>query len=97
MVWNRYRHNFSRHLLGVARYLQTSMMNTLQEQCGHTHLRLGFSPYITLIGDGDKRLTDLAEILGISRQACNQAVKQVEAAGYIARTADPSRMVAPNN
>lgn len=89
MVWNRYRHNFFRHLLGVAHYLQTSMMKTLQEQCGHTHLRLGFSPYITLIGDGDKRLTDLAEILGISRQACNQAVKQVEAAGYIARTADP--------
>jgi DNA-binding MarR family transcriptional regulator len=89
MVWHRYRHNFSRHLLGVARYLQTSMMDTLQEQCGHENLRLGFSPYITLIGEGDKRLTDLAEILGISRQACNQAVKQVEAAGYIERKADP--------
>jgi DNA-binding MarR family transcriptional regulator len=89
MVWNRYRHNFSRHLLGVARYLQTSMMHTLQAQFGHERLRLGFSSYITLIGEGDKRLTDLAEILGISRQACNQAVKQVEAAGYIERTADP--------
>jgi len=89
MVWNRYRHNFSRHLLGVARYLQTSMMHTLQEQCGHDNLRLGFSPYIALIGDGDKRLTDLAGILGISRQACNQAVKQVEAAGYLERAADP--------
>jgi DNA-binding MarR family transcriptional regulator len=89
MVWNRYRHNFSRHLLGVARYLQTSMMHTLQEQCGHEHLRLGFASYITLLGEGDKRLTDLAEILGISRQACNQAVKQIEAAGYIERAADP--------
>jgi DNA-binding MarR family transcriptional regulator len=89
IVWNRYRHNFSRYLLGVAHYLQTSMMQTLQEQCGHQNLRLGFAPYITLIGEGDKRLTDLAEILGISRQACNQAANQVEAAGYIARTADP--------
>jgi DNA-binding MarR family transcriptional regulator len=89
LVWHRYRHNFSRHLLGVARYLQTSMMNTLQEQCGHEHLRLGFAPYITLIGEGDKRLTELAKILGVSRQACNQAAKQVEAAGYIERTADP--------
>lgn len=88
-VWNRYRNNFSRHLLGVARHLQTSMMNTLQEECGHKNLRLGFAPYITLIGEGDKRLTDLAEILGISRQACNQATKQVEAAGYIERAADP--------
>ncbi len=84
-----YRHDFSRHLLGVARYLQTRMMSTLQEECGHTNLRLGFAPYITLIGMGNKRLTDLAEILGITRQACNQAVKQVEAAGYIERRADP--------
>lgn len=88
-VWNRYRHNFSRHLLGVARYLQTCVMDTLQEQYGHRGLRLGFAPYITLLSESDKRLTDLADILGISRQACNQAVKQVEAAGYISRTADP--------
>lgn len=90
IIWNRYSHNFSRHLLGVARYLQTRMMATLQEQCGHTDLRLGFSPYITLLGEGDKRLSELADILGISKQACNQAVKQVEAAGYITRTADPA-------
>lgn len=89
MSRNRYRHNFSRHLLGVARYLQSTMMSALQQQYGHDNLRLGFSPYITLLGEGDKRLTDLAEILGISRQACNQAAKQVEAAGYIERTADP--------
>ena len=88
LVWKRYRHNFSRHLLGVARYLQTSMMDTLQAQCGHENLRLGFSPYITLIGEQDRRLTDLATALMISRQACNQAVKQIEAAGYITRTAD---------
>ena len=65
------------------------MMGALRQQYGHDHLRLGFSPYITLLGEGDKRLTDLAEILGISRQACNQAAKQVVAAGYIERTADP--------
>ena len=88
LVWNRYRHNFSRYLLGVARYLQTSMMETLQDQCGHNHLRLGFSPYITLLGEQDRRQTDLADALLISRQACNQAVKQIEIAGYITRTAD---------
>lgn len=89
VIRNRYRHNFSRHLLGVARHLQTTMMNALQQQYGHENLRLGFSAYITLVGAGEKRLTDLAEILGISRQACNQAAKQVEAAGYIERTDDP--------
>jgi DNA-binding MarR family transcriptional regulator len=89
VVWNRYRHNFSRHLLGVARYLQSSLMDTLQTQRGYSDLRLGFSPYINLLGEDSKRLTDLADSLGISRQACNQAVKQIEAAGYVARTADP--------
>ncbi len=90
LIWNRYRNNFSRHLLGVARYVQSSAMNTLQEECGHTSLRLGFSPYITLLSQGDRRLSELADILGISRQACNQAVKQVEAAGYITRAVDPA-------
>ncbi len=89
LVWNRYRDNSSRHLLGVAHYLQTSMMNTLQVQCGHNDLRLGFTPYITLIGEHGRRLADIAAVLGISRQACNQASKAIEAAGYIARTADP--------
>ncbi|MFT4519667.1 MAG: DNA-binding MarR family transcriptional regulator [Halioglobus sp.] len=88
-AWDQYQHNFSRHLLGVARHLQTIMMKTLQEQYGHKDLRLSFAPYITLIGEEDMRLTDLAEILNISRQACNQAAKQIENAGYIARTADP--------
>jgi DNA-binding MarR family transcriptional regulator len=89
-AWNRYRDNSSRHLLGVAHYLQTSMMDTLQTQCGHSQLRLGFTPYISLIGERGRRLTDIAQILGISRQACNQAVKPIERAGYIARKADQS-------
>ncbi len=88
-LWERYRDNFSRHLIGVSRYLQTRMMHTLQQECGHGDLRLGFAPYITLLGENGRRLSELAETLGISRQACNQAVKQVEAAGYIGRTPDP--------
>ena len=88
-VWQRYRGNFSRHLLGVARHLQTQTMHALQQECGHHNLRLGFAPYITLIGTRGMRLTELAEILGISRQACNQAANQVENAGYIMRKADP--------
>ena len=47
--WESYRDNFSRHLIGVSRYMQTRMMNTLQQECGHRDLRLGFAPYITLI------------------------------------------------
>jgi DNA-binding MarR family transcriptional regulator len=89
-LWERYRDNFSRHVIGVSRHLQRRMMQTLHDECGHTDLRLGFAPYIMLVGDGGCRLSDLAENLSISRQACNQAVKQIELAGYIARTADPA-------
>ncbi|MEZ5572433.1 MAG: MarR family transcriptional regulator [Halioglobus sp.] len=87
-IRKRYRDNSCRHLLGTAHYLQTRVMNTLKTQCGHKHLRLGFTPYISLIGERGRRLTDIAEVLGISRQACNQAVKPIESAGYIARKAD---------
>jgi DNA-binding MarR family transcriptional regulator len=88
-TWQSYGDNFPRYLLGVTRYLQTETMNELQQECGHGHLRLAFGPYISLLGLKGKRLTDLAQLLGISRQACNQAANQIEAAGYIARTADP--------
>jgi len=87
-IRDRYRDNSSRHLLSVAHFLQTRMMDTLQTQCGHNHLRLGFTPYISLIGAHGRRLTDLAKLLGISRQACNQAIKPIEEAGYITREAD---------
>jgi DNA-binding MarR family transcriptional regulator len=88
-TWKRYAGNLPRHLLGVSRHVQTETMNELQRHCGHRELRLGFAPYITLIGQRGIRLSDLATILGISRQACNQAANQIEAAGYIMRTADP--------
>jgi DNA-binding MarR family transcriptional regulator len=88
-IESRYRDNFPRHVLEVSRYLQTRMMDTLQEECGHKDLRLGFAPYITLIGERTCRPTELAEVLGITRQACNQAIRQIEAAGYVAQTPDP--------
>ncbi|MFK8047577.1 MAG: MarR family transcriptional regulator [Halioglobus sp.] len=88
-TWSRYQDNFSRHLLGVARHSQTEMMNTLEREHGHQHLRLGFAPYITLLGAGGMRLGDLAQALGISKQACNQACNQIEWAGYISRESDP--------
>ncbi len=89
-LWNAYRDNLPRHLLGVSRYLQTGMMHKLQTDCDHRSLRLGFAPYMILIGNGGQRLSDLAETLGISRQACNQAIKQIEAAGYVCRRSDPA-------
>lgn len=88
-VYDRYQNNLPRYLMGVANYLQTRMMATLREDYGHANLRLSFTPYITLVGEAELRVSELAEMLRISRQACNQAARQVEAAGYLQRIDDP--------
>jgi DNA-binding MarR family transcriptional regulator len=88
-VWERYRSNLPRYCIGVSRYLQAQMMHTLQEELGHTQLRINYEPFITLIGDEGARLTELAQWLAISKQACNQTVNQMEEAGYLERRPDP--------
>ena len=87
--WQQYRSNLPRHLIGLARYLQSRLMHTLIEERGHTGLALNFEPYITLAGEEGIRLSDLAEALAISRQAVNQTVNQIEKAGYLRRDPDP--------
>lgn len=90
LLWDRYRNNLPRHLLGISRYLQSDAMQQLTEQRGHSGLKMSFEPYITLVGSGGSRLTELADILGISKQACNQTANQIERAGYIERISDPN-------
>ncbi len=89
-VQARYRDNFARHLIGVALYMQSNVMNALTEKYGHDQLRISFEPYISLSGRNGARLSDIAEVLGISRQAANQTANQIVAAGYLERRADPS-------
>lgn len=88
-VQRRLRDNFARHIMGVTLYLQTQIMDALTHGHGHSHLRLGFEPYITLIGPRGTRLSTIAEVLQITRQAANQVANQIEAAGYIERLPDP--------
>jgi DNA-binding MarR family transcriptional regulator len=90
LVWRRYQENFPRHLMGVTRYLQAEVMNALLGEFDHQQLRLSFEPYIALIGSEGTRLSDIADTLGISRQATNQTANQIEAARYIKRIAHPS-------
>lgn len=88
-LWGEYRDNFARHLLAVGKYLQTEAMRTLTEERGYRGLRLNFEAYIALIGRDGVRLTEIAEVMRISKQACNQTANQIEAAGYIRRLPDP--------
>lgn len=88
-LWEQIRSGLPRHVLSISRHLQSSMMDTLQRECGHTQLRLSFTPYITLIGERDFRPSELAKLMGITRQACNQTVRQLESAGYVGHVPDP--------
>ncbi|MEH6584700.1 MAG: MarR family winged helix-turn-helix transcriptional regulator [Halioglobus sp.] len=85
-----YRDNFARHILRVTLYIQSEVMNTLMLKHDHSQLRTTYVPYITIAADRGARLSDIAEMLGISRQAANKTVNQIEAAGYLQRAADPS-------
>ena len=90
-VQQKYRDNFARHLLNVSLYIQSGVMNALTQDHGHQHLRINFEPYVAIAASGGgARLSDIADMLGISRQAANQTANQIEKAGYLRREADPS-------
>lgn len=88
-VLSRYQDNFPRHLIGVTRYLETRIMERLGEEFGHRGLRLSFEPYISLTAGGGARLSSIADSLGVSRQAANSVVDELENLAYVARQPDP--------
>jgi DNA-binding MarR family transcriptional regulator len=89
-AWPTYQANLPRHLMAVARHLQSALMHALIEQHGHRALKLHFGSFMTLIGPDGARITELAEQLSISKQAVNQTINQIEDAGYVRRQPDPS-------
>jgi len=86
---SNYRDNLPRHLIALSRYLQSSLMQALMTERGHRDLRMHYGPVMTLVGERGARVTELAEQLAISKQAANQVVNQIEAAGYLQRQPDP--------
>lgn len=88
-AWQQYRSNLPRHVIGLTRDLQSRLMHTLIKERGHSGLGLHFEPYISLAGTSGIRLSELADALSISKQAVNQAVNQIEKAGYLRREPDP--------
>lgn len=88
-VWTQYRENLPRHLIGIARHLQSQLMHSLTEDLGHRGLRLRFGPFLSWVGPRGCRLTTIRGGLGISKQACNQIANQIERAGFIERRPTP--------
>ena len=87
-AWSRYRGNAPRHLIGIARDLQSRALRALHER-GFAGVRPSFTPLLTRLWQEARPLTSLASELAISAQACSQLVGHVEAAGYLERRKNP--------
>ncbi|MBT3411444.1 MAG: MarR family transcriptional regulator, partial [Halieaceae bacterium] len=89
-IERRYQDNVARHILSISLYMQSEIMGALTVSHGHSQLRINFEPYISMAARSGVRLSEIAEMLGISRQAANQTANQIEKAGYLRRASDPS-------
>src|SRR5688572_27759390 len=82
-AWSRYRGNAPRHLIAIARDLQS------RAQRGLDGVRPSFTPLLSRLWSADRPLSSLAGELATSAQACSQLVGHVEAAGYLERRPNP--------
>jgi len=89
-TWKSFYQSSPRQLVALSRYLQGESMQQLKQSYGHRKLRLHFEPYIYLLSVKARRVTELAEILLITKQACNQVADKLEVLGYVRRQSDAS-------
>jgi len=87
-TWKSFYQSSPRQLVALSRYLQGESMQHLKHTYGHRKLRLHFEPYIYLLSIKERRVTELAEKLSLSKQACNQVADKLEALGYLHRQSD---------
>lgn len=87
----RYRDNWVRHLLGVAQDLEHRVLTRLENECGYDEVRPSLARFLSLVWHAPRPLTELAEGLGVSRQACGKLVRAAEQSGYVERVDSASR------
>ena len=72
-------------LVGIARDLQTRVLVALREERGHVGLRPSLGPFLSLVWFEARPLAEIAQQLGISKQAVSQSAGMAERYGYIER------------
>lgn len=75
----------SHALIGIARDLELRMLGQLQGEGGHTGLRPSLGPLLSLVWLEARPLGELAQALGVSKQACSQLVGLALGAGFLVR------------
>lgn len=76
-------------LVGAARVVADQLGEAV-ERSGIDDMRARFGYVIRALAEQDRTLTDLADLLDVSKQAAIKVVDEMEARGFIVREADPS-------
>lgn len=77
-------------LLTGAGRIVADRLGAAVEQSGVDDMRSSFGFVIRALATGDRTLTELAQLLAVTKQAAIKVVDQMEELGYIERRADPT-------
>jgi len=72
----------------LAETLNTRMMDGLRER-GHAQLRYSHGFLFQQLVEGARPVGEIAANLGVTSQAVSKSVRELEALGYVSRSADP--------
>ena len=81
----RYRRNWVSDLLEIGGQLSRRVVGRLERECGYARIRPSLGPFISLVWREPRPLTELAQQLSISRQACTKVARLAEQDGYVER------------
>ena len=75
-------------IVGAARVVADRLGEAV-ERAGVDDMRTPFGYVIRVLADRDRTLTELADLLGVSKQAAIKIVDEMEARGFLTRHPDP--------
>ena len=79
----RYRHNWVHQVIEVGEQLRRRVIGRLESEGGYERVRFSLGPFISLVWREPRPLTELAQQLSISRQACSKIARLAEQDGYV--------------
>ena len=78
------------HLMAVSHYIHRRSMAVLAQDFGHRNLSMAFEGYMVLLAERDLSPGELADRLGISKQACSKTLRDLEKQQLIVRRPHPA-------
>lgn len=82
-------HSLLARLMAVTHFIQKQTMDRLAQAERHGKLSVAYSDYFALLAERDQSPGELAERLGVSKQACSKMLRELERRGLIGRRPNP--------